>query len=508
MKKATQLRLAFALAFTVSACADSPEERFADAQQAYARGDYVSARLHLVGLAKERPNDAQVLALLARSYLELSEPDKAKEMLTRLGKLGKLPSDGDVLRGEAELLAGKFDAALAAVAGDASAPALRVHALANLAKDEPDAALRAFRQGERAPGKRARLLADYAHFELARGNLAEARRLVGLAAREKPRPLASYIASADVAAADGQLSKSLDTFEAALGIFPQSRAAWLGRIRMLEALGRASEARQLIASAVANGGSDPTLIYLDARVDASDGKWDKVRDKLQAHERLLEGQLDANVLYAKALIELGQTEQAQARLSSLLLRSPGDRRARLLLGESRLASGRAADAIDTLRPFATMSGATAEELGALARALKSAADPQATAVTALARKAAVNSLVARLATADRAMQARDWAAAVQSYEALVRQTDGQNALVLNNLAYAYSQMGDQARALRLAERALKLAPDNASVMDTTGWLLYRSGKHHQRSLTLLRSAASKAPRDAAIAQHLAQVEAQ
>lgn len=508
MKKATHLKLALALALTVSACTASPEARFADAQQAYARQDYVSARLYLAELAKERPNDPQVLTLLARAYVELSEPDKAKDVLARLTRLGKLPADGNVLMGEAELSAGKFDAALAAVAEEASAPALRVRALAKLGKDERDAAMLAFRQGERAPGKRARLLADYAHFELARGNMVEARRLVDLAAREKPRPLTSYIASADVAAAEGQLSKSLATFDAALGAYPQSRAALLGKIRMLDALGRAAEARQLIASALANDGGDPTLTYLDARVDAQNGDWDKARDKLQAHERLLEGQADANILYAKALIALGQTEQAQARLSSQLLRSPGNRDARLVLGESKLASGRASDAIITLRPFATVSNATGEELGALARALKAAGDPQATAVAGLAREAAANGLLARLATADKAIRTRDWPAAVQGYKALLKQTDGTNALVLNNLAYAYSQMGNQTEALGLAERALKLAPDNGSIMDTVGWLLYRSGADHQRSLTLLRQAASKSPGDTAIAQHLAKVEAE
>ena len=82
-------------------------------------------------------------------------------------------------------------------------------------------------------------------------------------------------------------------------------------------------------------------------------------------------------------------------------------------------------------------------------------------------------------------------------------TDGRNALVLNNLAFAQDQVGNKQVALDYALRALKQAPGNASVMDTAGWLMIQTGGDKARALQLLRTAAQKAPENATIAAHLA-----
>jgi tetratricopeptide (TPR) repeat protein len=74
----------------------------------------------------------------------------------------------------------------------------------------------------------------------------------------------------------------------------------------------------------------------------------------------------------------------------------------------------------------------------------------------------------RLAAGDAALRGEDWARAAQAYRGILEVTDGRNAMVLNNLAYAESQLGNSAEALRLARRALALAPQNASVLDTPG----------------------------------------
>ena len=77
-----------------------------------------------------------------------------------------------------------------------------------------------------------------------------------------------------------------------------------------------------------------------------------------------------------------------------------------------------------------------------------------------------------------------------------------NILVLNNLAWAYAQMKDD-RALATAERAYKLAPDNASVADTIGALLVERGDA-ARGMELLEKAVKAAPNVAEIHYHLAQ----
>jgi putative PEP-CTERM system TPR-repeat lipoprotein len=91
----------------------------------------------------------------------------------------------------------------------------------------------------------------------------------------------------------------------------------------------------------------------------------------------------------------------------------------------------------------------------------------------------------------------------QAAEALraVLQLKPDNAVALNNLAWTYHQ-GKDPRALETAERAVKLAPGSPVAMDTLGWLLVEQG-NHARALSLLQSAASKAPAAKDIRYHLA-----
>jgi Flp pilus assembly protein TadD len=76
-----------------------------------------------------------------------------------------------------------------------------------------------------------------------------------------------------------------------------------------------------------------------------------------------------------------------------------------------------------------------------------------------------------------------------------------NAVALNNLAWAYQQEKDP-RALATAEQALQVTRDSPAVMDTLGWLLVEQG-NTQRAVPLLQKAATLAPRSAEIRYHLA-----
>ena len=54
--------------------------------------------------------------------------------------------------------------------------------------------------------------------------------------------------------------------------------------------------------------------------------------------------------------------------------------------------------------------------------------------------------------------------------------DGSNGYALNNLAFILA-MDDPDEALRLAGRAVGIAPDNAAFQDTLGWIYYRKGMY-------------------------------
>lgn len=102
------------------------------------------------------------------------------------------------------------------------------------------------------------------------------------------------------------------------------------------------------------------------------------------------------------------------------------------------------------------------------------------------------------------LQARDWPAAIAIYEQLRARLGNNDATILNNLAWAYSEMGELERAVPLARRAWTLDRDNPATADTFGWILFKSGVDRARGLALLEQAARGAPSDAEIRQRLEQ----
>ena len=96
------------------------------------------------------------------------------------------------------------------------------------------------------------------------------------------------------------------------------------------------------------------------------------------------------------------------------------------------------------------------------------------------------------------------ALAASEYE-LVLKDHPTNVGALNNLAWIYTGQ-DNPKALQLAERAYKLAPQSPSVADTYGWTLIANNQP-KTALPILRKAATAAPTTPTIQYHLAVAQA-
>ncbi len=83
--------------------------------------------------------------------------------------------------------------------------------------------------------------------------------------------------------------------------------------------------------------------------------------------------------------------------------------------------------------------------------------------------------------------------------------DANNTHVLNNYSYYLAIRNENLdKAHKLAKRLLSLSPSNPHYLDTYGWVLYAQEKY-QEALPYLEKAASAAPQNAAIAEHLGDV---
>ncbi len=86
----------------------------------------------------------------------------------------------------------------------------------------------------------------------------------------------------------------------------------------------------------------------------------------------------------------------------------------------------------------------------------------------------------------------------------IRENTPDNVTNLNNLAWAYQQVGD-ARAASIAAKAYQLAPDTAAVADTYGWILYQNGEREQ-AIKMLERAVQLDSSNAEIAAHLSEAK--
>ncbi len=492
------------MALLAGGCGADPQALAAKARGEYAAHDYPAAQADLAAALAAVPGDPALLELQVRTALALGDGVAAGTSLAKLAPLRR-PADFNRLMAEAALLRGQAGDALAALGDDKSAAGLRLRGLALLALGDPAGARAAFEGGLAADPRHAPLLASLARLTLMDGDTPAARRLADQALSADGDLLDALLVNGDVAVAEGRLGGALAAYARAAKRYPGNPAALAGQAGILADFGRTDELAALLEG-FKDTSCDGTLAYVQARLASAKGDWAGARDILRANENTLKDREDAAVLLAQALSELGQAEQARARLAANLARHPASAVLRRELGKALLAEGKTGGAAEVLRPLAQSKAASLEDLRLLARAAVAAGAPDAALLAARARYPTTQSLGQALGAADAAMKAGNWANAILAYEQVLALTDGRSALVLNNMAWAQAQIGDKERALLFAQRAIQLEPDDPAVMDTLGWLLHETGSNKARALDLLRGAAQKAPQSAAIRAHLAEAQ--
>lgn len=108
--------------------------------------------------------------------------------------------------------------------------------------------------------------------------------------------------------------------------------------------------------------------------------------------------------------------------------------------------------------------------------------------------------IASKALAEAQFRAGQLTAARQTYQGVIKDSPD-DASALNNYANLLLQLNDPA-AQEIAERALKLSPNNASYADTLGWILVNKGQV-EPGLRYLREARLRNPENGEIRFHLA-----
>jgi tetratricopeptide (TPR) repeat protein len=210
----------------------------------------------------------------------------------------------------------------------------------------------------------------------------------------------------------------------------------------------------------------------------------------------------AKIRLIGALLSSGLGDEALQLALSLQGDNPGVPDAHMLVGDALGLRGDFAGAAREYRKAANLAFTEPVAMRMIEALERSGQAAAATRVLQLFLQQNPRSVPAQLLAANRNLQAGQWAVAIRHYEDVRRRTGDRDAVMLNNLAWAYSELGDYERAIPLARRAWSLDKDNPATADTLGWLLFKSGTDRAQGLALLQRAARGAPTDAEIRSHL------
>lgn len=316
--------LAIVLAANLGACSSGSGDTLADAQGAFAAQDYIAARdLAQAALESDREN-VEALELLARAQLAMGRGEDVLATVERIRRAGGNADEQALIAAEGRLQVGDIATARQLIGDATSAEAWRLRALAAQLEGNDAATLDAFQQGRTATGDKAKLYSAEASFLLDRGNLPAASQAVSLARQAAPDRIETLFVGARLADARGQHFAAMSDYLRIIEIVPQDRPALLAAIEASEKAGRNDVTRHLIAYGAETRPMDREFIYQQARVEAWDGDWEAARQRLQAHEADLADHDPARLLYAEALLNLGQVETARAMAWPIIARRQGD----------------------------------------------------------------------------------------------------------------------------------------------------------------------------------------
>jgi len=224
--------------------------------------------------------------------------------------------------------------------------------------------------------------------------------------------------------------------------------------------------------------------------------------ELRHAARLRPNDPQAQVQLISGLLANGLFDEGLTLAQALQAANPGVPNAHVAVGDALGAAGDFAGAALEYRKAANLAF-TEPVAMRMIRALERSGDRlRARQVLQLFLDQNPRNVAAQLLAADAYMEARQWPAAIGIYENLRTRLGDSDAVMLNNLAWAYAAEGDLEAAVPIARTAWALDRHNPATADTLGWLLFKSGQDRMKGLALLERSARGAPTDAKLRRFL------
>lgn len=320
------------------------------------------------------------------------------------------------------------------------------------------------------------------------------------AAEAHPSAVEPRISMARLLLANQQPSQALSQVRGAIAIAPYNPTALdlLGRIQL--SLGDHANAIGTLRK-LAEVSPTPAIVRTQlARVQLAAGQPAEARRSLADVLKSAPESLDALVLVTRIDIQEARFDEARKHVIRIQTAHPRSAEGFQLQGELALARKQPAEALAAYEQAQAVAPSTKILIRQHSALIQLGRRSESEARLSAWLQNRPDDILSRKTLAASLLHSRQFRSAAAQYREINRRTPN-NPEVLNNLAWALHAAGDT-RALAFAEQAHKARPDDASIMDTLGWILINRNQT-ARGLTILQQAQASAPDSADIQWHLA-----
>ncbi|AGA91774.1 Tfp pilus assembly protein PilF [Thioflavicoccus mobilis 8321] len=452
----------------------------------------------LESLSKAQPGNYPLRFALADRYRALGDSERAETIYR--GIVSEQPEGENAARARGRL------AALALTRGEAeqaeaiatetleqdpmNSDALFVRAVLALRDNQPDQAIAALRTllGQDPASIPALLL--LAEANLAAGNVPLAVDALEKAIEAVPDAPEPYLQLVALKLRVGDVPGATRAAERLLAKKPDNKDAQTVLARLQLAGGDSSALAASAKRIMKQWPDDPLGPYLTGlalqREDRFEDSIVQLRSALEKNPNAVEPRL----ALARGYLALEQPERAEAELEQVLAAAPSSLSARLLLADVYRTQGRVEKAREQYeQAISTVPTAVLPYQRLLGLQLEQGDDAGARATVQAGLEATGGSPTLALALAIVHQQAAEYEAAFTAYERALAGNPkldvAANSLAMLIADHFADDPDKMARALSLTSSLA--ASDNASYLDTAGWVAYRNGDYQQAARSLERS---------------------
>ena len=308
------------------------------------------------------------------------------------------------------------------------------------------------------------------------------------------------LSSVSLLLAQKQTDQALATAKALSGRYPQDVPVQLALAQAHIAMGDLPIARSVLQEAGRFAGADMGHLITIGRMQLAAGHLDGAAYSVSKALQVAPSDLGAMVLQVELAARRGQPKEVDAALAALLAKHPGQVPALMTAGHVALSRQQTPQAIAAYRTaFQRQPAAPIALTLAQAYIGNREADKALALLHGWIQKNPKDLVILRALGEVQSLLGRNDEAR-KSYGAVIAASP-RDASAMNSYALLLHRIKDP-EAMRVAERAVKLAPSQAVYADTYGWLLAESGDL-DNGVRVLRDARLREPGNGQIRWHLA-----